>query len=315
MPQILSYREPTYVGNGNIKEPFPVPVNMAQGAVCRRGDILVQAVTGSIVVPPNPGSGTFAGLPGPAASRVTIGSTTSAGAPAATYFIEVTDAEAGPKETLPSQIFVSNCPPGYVPTVLVSATGAPAGATGTYIYVGLLPDYLAQQNSSINTYATTFDVVYPLTNSAGATLAASSANANILGMAQHASNENYFDGFGGSFLAGNPGSRLGSTNQLPPLTPDEAPLVYVVTLGAGTILEMSLNAASGGFSPYMIGSAFGLTYDTATGWFTADTTATQCGNIIGQRPGVYIGPTQQGNPGDAGTRVLVQFLASTLLLQ
>ena len=135
-------------------------------------------------------------------------------------------------------------------------------------------------------------------------------------MAICASNENYYDGYGGSFTAGNPGSRLGSTNQLPPLTPDEAPLGYALTLGNGTILEMSLNSASGGWSPLLIGTTAGLTLDSTTGWFTVDTSqSNKVCTIVGQRPGVYIGPTASGNPGDTGVRVLVQFTSSSLLVQ
>jgi hypothetical protein len=316
--QTLAYREPTYVGQPNIREPFPITVNPAQNAVWRRGDILVESTTGTILVPPGAGTGTFVGVAGPAASAITLGTTSSAGAPAATYYGEVTyNYTNHTNESLASALFVINCPPGYLPTVSVSATGAPANATDFHTYLGLLPDYLSVQDSAAGTaLGSTFTAANPLTNYAGAARGATNLSGNILGMAICASNENYFDGYGGSFTAGNPGSRLGATNTIAPLTPTEAPLGYVVTLGAGTTLEMSLNANTGGWSPLLNGTQFGLTLDATTGWFTADTTqSNKVGYIVAQRPGVYIGPTQSGNPGDVGARVIVQFLASALLVQ
>jgi hypothetical protein len=318
--QTLPYREPTYVGNPNIREPFPITVNPAQNAVWRRGDILVQSTTGTIALPPGGatgGSGSLAGTAGPATSTITLGTSASATAPALTYYGVVTYDATGPIESLPSSIFVINCAAGFLPTVSVAAAGAPAAATGFRTYLGLLPDYLASQIAVPGTtLGTTFTAANPLTNYAGAARGATNLSGNILGMAICASNETYFDGYGGSFTAGNPSSRLGATNQLPPLTPDEAPLGYVVTLGAGTILEMSLHANSGGWGPLLVGTQFGLTLDATTGWFTVDTTQTnKVGYIVGQRPGVYIGPTQSGNPGDYGVRVDVQFISTTLLVQ
>ena len=159
-----------------------------------------------------------------------------------------------------------------------------------------------------------FTAAHPLTNYAGVKVPATGPSSNIVGIAQHAYNETYFDGYGGSFLAGNPGSRLGSTNTISPLTPTEAPLAYVITLGNGTQFEFSLNSASGAFSELLIGSAVGFTLDSATGWWTADTTASAAGVIVGYRPGAYIGPTTQGQPGDTGVRVVCRFNASALLI-
>lgn len=325
MAQALTYREPTRVGQPNLNEPFPVLVNPAQGAVWRRGDILVETTTGAIVVPPNPGSGSLSGTPGPSGgtgpnttgSPITTGTSASAGAPAQTYYGVVTYSAAGPIESLPSAVFIINCPPGFLPTVSVAAAGAPAAATSFNTYLGLLPDFLAAQPAFPGTaLGAVFTAANPLTNYAGATRGATNLAGNIWGMAMHASNEIYFEGTGGSFLTGNPGSLFGGSMSVPPLMPDEAPRSYVCALGGGDLFEFSLNAASGGWSPLLITKQAGLTLDATTGWFTVDTTQTNkvC-QIVDHRDGVYIGPTQNGNPGDTGVRVIVQFISTTLLIQ
>ena len=315
----IPYREPVFVGNPRHVEPYPVLVNPAQNAVWRRGDILVEATTGAIVLPQSNGAGTGTGIAGPTSAVITATTSASAGAPAATYFVQVAyNVTNHTNESIPSALFEINCPPGFLPSVNVAAAGAPFSATNYQVYMGLLPTYLANQNGAAGTaLGTPFVAANPLADYAGAQRGATNLNTNVLGMAICASNENYFDGYGGSFTAGNPGSRLGSTNTIDPLTPTEAPLGYVIALGAGTQIEMNLNTASGGFSPLLIGTTAGLTLDAASGWFTADTSqSNKILTIVGYRPGVYIGPTAQGNPGDLGARVVVQFTtASALLIQ
>lgn len=306
----LTYREPTYVGSGNIREPRIFMISPGQNAAWRRGDILITSTTGSITSPPNPGSGSLSGLAGPPLSAITVGSSASSGAPAATYYTQVTYAATGPLESLPSVIVPINVAAGFLPTVIVSATGAPAAATGFRVYMGLLPTNIANQSATAagTTLGSTFTAANPLTNSIGAQRAATNASTGILGMAACASNETYFDGYGGSFTAGTPGSRLGSTNTIDPLTPTEAPNGYVVGLGQGTLIEMNLNSASGAFSYNLVGTTAGITLDATTGWFTVDSTqSNKVVTIVDHRPGVYIGPTAQGNPGDLGARVIVEF--------
>lgn len=313
----LTYREPSFVGSPNIREPFPVPFQLAQNAVFRRGDILVLQTTGAITNPPNPGTGSLSGVAGPLASAVTIVGTAAANAPATTYFIYVSYSAAGPLESLPSQLFVFNAKPGQVPQVTVASAGAPAAATGFHTYIGLVPDATPRQDATAagTALGSAFTGPFPLTNYIGAAEGATNLSGNILGVAQHASNENYYDGYGGSFTAGTPNSGLGATNTIAPLTPTEAPLAYIITLDNGTLFEFNLNVASGGWQNSLIGTQAGLTLDATTGWWTVDTTQTNkvC-KIVDHRPGVYIGPTTQGNALDAGVRVVVEFLPAALAI-
>lgn len=314
----LTYTEPKFVASPNIREPRIFLVNMAQGAAFRRSDLVVLSTTGTITTPPGASSGSTYGTTtaGPAASAVTIVNHATSGAPAATYYIVVTYTLTS-NESAPSQMFIQNCPPGYTPGITVSSTGEPAGTTNFAAYVGLLPNYLSLQQATKTTTATgsQFNVAYPLTNSQGANEGATNLSSGILGIAAHASNETYFDGYGGSFTAGNPGSRLGSTNTIAPLTPTEAPLAYVIGLGGGQLYEFNLNTASGAFSPYLIGTTAGMTLDSTTGWWTVDTSqSNKIVTIVDARPGVYIGPTAQSSSDNLGTRVIVEFSSSALAL-
>lgn len=314
----IGYYEPRIVGNGSIKEPVKFMVNPAQGAAWRRGDIVVQATTGTITALPTAGQGALAtaAIPGSSgASAVTITNSASSGAPAQTYFIALTYT-ATSAESQPAY-FVQNCPPGYIPTITVASAGAPSGATNFAAYVGLLPGYYSLQQASKTTTAlgSAFNVAYPLTNSAGANRGATNLSGSILGLADSMSDETYFDGYGGSFTAGRAGSRLGSTNTIAPLTPTEAPLLYVVGLGNGQRVELNLVNTTA-WSPYLLGTTAGLALDSSTGFFVVDPgQSNKIVTIVDQRPGVYIGPTASGTAGDLGARVVVEFSSSSLLIQ
>jgi hypothetical protein len=311
----IGYYEPRLVGSGSIKEPKKFLVNPAQGAAWRRGDIVVQTTTGTITALNPNGNGALASASAPAASAVTLGTSAVAGAPAATYYGAVT--YTATSQESPPYYFIVNCPAGYLPTVNVASAGAPAGATNQATYLGLFPGYLALQQATKTTTAlgATFTASNPLTNSTGANRGATNLSGSIIGLADSMSDETYFDGIGGSFTAGRASSRLGATNSVAPLTPTEAPMLYVVGLGFGQLVEMNLNQNTA-WSPMLLNTQVGLTLDATTGFFTVDPTqSNKVAVIVDQRPGVYIGPTASGSSGDIGTRVIVEFLPAALAVQ
>lgn len=324
----LTYREPQIVGSPNIREPRVFLIPPQELAVWRRGDIVVSQTSGTITVPPGNGTGTLTGVAGPITpaqaaasyptltSPVTVTQNASAGAPLITYFCQVTYALTGGNESQPSPVFIVNTPPGFLPTISVSATGAPATATSYNLYAGTVPSYLSKQNAAIVAFGTGTALTNPLTNTAGAVRGATNLAGSIYGLAVHGSQENYFDGYAGSGYAGSPSSRLGSSNSMAPLMATEAPLSYVFGLGFGQLVEFSLNTASGAYSPYLINTTAGLTLDATTGFFTVDTTqANKVCTIVDSRPGVYIGPTAQNDGTGLGARVIVEFSSSALALQ
>lgn len=317
----FGYRAPALVGAANVKEPKQILGAPAQLAVWRAGDILISKTTGTITAPPataSTGTGSLASTLAPGATgsnAVTITNTTTSGAAAATYYIIVTNTYAG-GEGPPSQLYVQNCPAGYTPSITVASSGAPAAATDFAAYVGVEPGYLSLQQATKTTTALGSAYVVPatLTNNIGWARAATGSSTNIIGMAVNDSNATYFDGGGGSFLAGNNASRLGATSALPPLTPFEAPGGYAITLGGGQLIEMSLVNTTA-WSPSLLYSAVGLTLDATTGFFIADPGQTQVATIVDHRDGAYIGPTGTGTTGDTGVRVIVSFLSSVLAVQ
>lgn len=314
----ISYFPPQIVGTPNINEPKPYTVVMAPGAAFRRGDILIQSTTGAITNPPSvsvgAGLGPASTAQPPAASAVTIVQSAVSGAPAQTYYIKVTYTATG-QETLPSQEFVLNCSAGNMPSINVLAAGAPAAATNFAAYVGILPGTEALQQATKTTTAlgTPFVCANPLTNSIGANRAATNVSANILGIAQHDSNGLFFDGVGGSFLAGTAGSRLGATNTIAPGAPTDAAMAYVTGLGANQLVEFNL-VNTQALNMNLIGTTAGLTLDATTGIFVVDPSqSNKIFTITDFRPGVYIGPTASGTLGDLGARVVGYFNSGLLL--
>lgn len=298
----------------------------------KRGDILRVVTTGSAANPYVGASGTTfnpaAGTPtlGPAlaagqgafniissstsivSGAVTVAATASASAPALTYFCIVTYTFTA-NESLGSQEFIINCPAGLVPTVSVSATGAPASTTNFALYVSLLPGYEILQQATKTTTATgaAFTIPFPLTNDVGLQQAATNASTAFFGMAIDDQNAQFFSGVGGSGQVGNQ-SLFGATMTQAPLTATEAMLNYVYKL-QGLQLEMSLVQA---WNPILAGTTAGLTLDPTTGFYVADTSQ---GNKVMTIGGPVIGPAAfQGGLGITGTRVSVVFISGAALV-
>ncbi len=306
MANTIGYTEPRLVGSGNLKEPKIFLGQALQGAAWRRGDILISSTTGTITAPPA-GSGSLAALiPGTSTtSAVTFGSASTSGAAATTYYIAVTYTGSS-TESAPSQTYVVNSPAGHTPTVTVASAGAPAAATGWNAYIGITPGGLSLENAAPTSLGSAYTVTSPLTNNIGWNRAATNPSSGIVGLALNASNENFFDGSGGSFNVG-PGSRLGANTGIPPLAPFEAQGFYVAGLGQGQLLEMNLINTTAWY-PSLLGTTAGLALDATTGFFIVDPGQTnKIITITDKRDGVYIGPTAQGGTGDLGVRIIVQF--------
>lgn len=302
----IPYFEPQWVRNTLANEPEQLLYAPAPGQFWRRGSFLIPVTTGSIVAPPG-GVGTLATTPGPAASAVTLSYSASAGAPGGSSWVILTYRGASTAESLPSQEFIVNVPPGNVLTAIVSATGAPALATNFAAYVSQIPGFELLQGT-VTALGSTFTASNPLADSTGVGQAATNVAGSIAGMAINDSNENFYAGPGGSTNVGSQ-SLMGSTNSLPPLTPLEPPLDYVLKLNACWI-EMNLRQTIP-YYPSLIGTQVGLYLDATSGWFVADTSqSNKVATIVQQAAGV---PGVQGSYGDLGARVVVQFIASTLL--
>ena len=309
MALTIPYLLPQWQATPDFSSPLQVPYYPAPQAIWREGDLLISTVTGTVVTPPGAGLGTLAGVPGPLASRITVTSTATTGAPGGTYYYQVTDALSGGNESTPSQEFVYNVLPGFTPTVVVSATGAPATGTSYNLYASFLPGLEARQTAAIVAYGTTTTLPAVLVNSMGVRRAASNPAANIVGLAVNDSNQSYFNGGGGSAAVGNQ-SLFGATVTLPPLTPPEVLTAYVVKLQGGTYWEFSLRQTIA-WTPALVGTACGLYLDPVTNFFVVDTA--QNGNvvtIVGSSDGVQ---SITGAIGDFGKRILVTFNGTGLV--
>ena len=314
----IPYYEPFYVGSTNQTSPdvrlyAPVP-----GAVWRRGAVLVQQTTGTVgqTTLPAP-QGSMAALNGPAASAVTFGTATTAGAPGGTYYVVVTYT-ATTNESLPSQEFVTNVLPGQTPTITVASAGAPGAATNFAAYVSFLPGFEVLQQGSKTTTAlgAAFTVPNPLTNYQGvngaATNAAGASGASIVGIAENDSNEIFFSGTGGSIGVGNQ-SLLGATQSLPPLLPLEVPLAYVASAaGAGAVFEFSLRQTIA-WSPTLVGTQVGLYLDATSGFYVMDTAQSNKVAYIKQSADGAPINSVTGTVGDYGKRVQIIFLPSVTI--
>lgn len=308
----IAYQPPRLVGTTNIREPKPFVVLPTQNAAWRAGDILVQSVTGAIVLPPSVGSGALASAAGPLASAITLGTTAATGAPATTYYGVVTYTGTS-AESVASAPFIINCQAGQVPNITVASAGAPTGATGFSSYLGLYPGQYFRQNAAV-ALGSAAAAAYPLTNFQGANRGATNLSANILGLAQTSSDATFFAGIGGAISAGQNSSQLGSTNTVQPLVPSDAYQLYVTGLGYGQLIELNLNQNTA-LSQGLLGTTAGLTLDSSSGIWTVDPTQSNKIFTISEfRQGALIGPTGSGSYGDLGARV-VGFLNSGLLLQ
>jgi hypothetical protein len=282
---------------------------IAQNTTFKDGDFLILSQTGSNALTYSP-TGALAGYAGPVAAAITFGTSASATAPAAAYFVYLTYTATG-TESLASSEFVVNVPAGFVPTVSVSATGAPTGSTNFAAYMGIVPgnEQLQQATKTTTALGATYTAVFPLTNSIGAKAAATNVASGIIGLSYNDSNALFFDGPGGSSIVG-AGSRLGATMNLPPLVPNaeimEAP---VLKLQSGFLLEMNLRQTIA-WNTSLINQQVGLYQDPTTLIWVADTAqSNKVGYIYQSADGV---PSITGTTNDLGKRVQISFLAAAL---
>jgi hypothetical protein len=259
-------------------------------------------VTGTITTP-NP-NGSLINFNGPVAitnaatlSVVTVGSAAVAGAPARTYWLAVTYTDAGGDESQVSQLIPYGAAAGTVPTVTVSAAGAPATATQFNVYAGLFPriEFLQVAHTALGGLAT---LAYPLTNYSGAVASVAGSATNILGFAASAFDQ-VFDP-----LSAFPGRRspYGATMSTDPLMGTNA-LWPVEKCQSGTF-ELNLIQPFAG----QIGAAVGLNIDPISGLPVWDTTQTQVAVISGFANGQF-----QGGLSIAYSRVYARFLPTVLI--
>src|ERR1700691_5869771 len=178
------------------------------------GDILTNVTVGTLDNPAP--AGALAAAAGPVLGyNLTLGVAASAGAPAQDYYGVASFTNGSTTESLASLDFVVSAPAGYLPTVLVTAVGAPAGATDFYAYLGVLPTVYWRQNIGGTALGTTFTAANPLANSFGAGPAPAGTSTGILGVANEQST-NFYAGFpGGSAMAG-PRSLFGASQSMAP---------------------------------------------------------------------------------------------------
>lgn len=326
MSLLIPYYEPQLAPTDSKIQPNTALVTPIQGAGWKRGDIVVQQTVGTATLPPGNGTGTLAGVAGPLASAVTLGTYAVAGAPTQTYWIVVTYAASG-GESQASQEFTITCPAGYVPSVTVASAGAPGAATSFNWYASILPGSELKQNAAIVTLGTASNGANPLTNAVGANVGATNLSGNILGLAQ-TDNLSSFGAYpGGSFVS--PQNAFGATSDFPPMTPSELSQLYIVTL-YNQPLEISL-VQSASLSQALVGTQVGLNWASATGGgtiVTADPSqSNKVATIVGIAQGVppllisnatattgtAQGPGPTGNFGDLGGRVIITFLPAALL--
>ncbi len=268
----------------------------------RNGNVLVLNTTGTITTP-NP-NGSLVNFNGPVAitnaaslSVVTVGTSAVAGAPARTYWLAVTYTDAGGDESQVSQLLPFGCPAGFVPTVSVAATGAPAAATQFNVYAGLFPRiaFLQVSHTALGATAT---LAYPLTNYTGVVPSVAGSATNIVGFAASAFDQ-VFDP-----LSAFPGRRnpYGATMSTDPLMGTNA--LWPVEKGQVGSFELNL------IQPYsgQIGAAVGLNIDAVSGLPVWDTTQTQVAVISGFANGQF-----QGGLGVAYSRVYARFLSTVLI--
>jgi hypothetical protein len=279
----------------------------------RRGAVLINSTTGTVTGsgpytgPPSP-TGTLSSSAGPPPAAVTFGTSVSAGAPAASYWVYLAYT-ASTTALQTSQVggpYIVNAPAGYVPTVNVSATGAPTLAAQYAVYAGYNPTYIAQQSASTTATAlgATYTFATTLANYTAATQAASNVQSGIIGLAAADSNTPFNSGPGGATTVGNT-SLFGATQSYPPLDSLGAFGVPIVK-AQGTVFEFSLKQAYYGS---LNNTSAGLTLDAASGWFVVDNTASACGTILA---GIQGPPPFFGGIGDFGARVRFSFTTTDL---
>lgn len=271
------------------------------------GSMLLKQVTTGTITPPNP-NGSLSAFAGPIVisesnqtSVLTVTFTTSAGAPAQTYWPAFSYSGAGSIESQISPASPVFAPAGQVPVFSISASGAPAGATGFNTYCGLFPRQWYQQHAA-TTLGSTYTIVYPLTNFLGVGPVAAGDSANIVGFASDPSDQ-IFDTLGNA--APNRRSPYGPTLSTSPLQSLNS--VYPVEDANPNVGIWELNLIQALIDPPN-GIAVGINIDATTGLPVWDTTQTQVATLFSHQNGQY-----QGVSGDTYARVYGQFLSTAVI--
>jgi hypothetical protein len=282
-----------------------------QGAVWNDGDFIANVTRGTLVNPAPVGA--LATALAPVLNyNLFLGVVASAGAPKQDYY-GVASFMATGTESLASLDFVISAPAGYLPTVLVTAVGAPAGATGFYAYLGTMPTVYWQQNIGGTTLGTTFTATNPLTNAFGPNAAPAGTSTGILGMANEASDA-YFAGFPGGSASADIRSLVGASQAMAPGWDNDAFKTPVLKLQSAIIAINLLQP----YYPSMDNSLqVGLNIDntgafipSGTGFYIVDSTQTACATLL-TRAHQNIGVELNG---DVGARVLVRFNTASLVV-
>lgn len=283
-----------------------------QGAVWNDGDFLAN-VTRGVLDNPTPNGALAAALAPVLNYNLFLGVVASAGAPAQDYYGVASYTGAAGTESLASLDFVVSAPAGFLPTVLVTAVGAPAGATGFYAYLGTLPTVYWLQNIGGTALGTIFTPTNPLTNAFGPNAAPAGTSTGILGMANEPSDA-YFAGFPGGSASAGIRALVGASQAMAPGWDNDGFKTPVLKLQSAIIAINLLQP----YYPSMDNSlAVGLNIDNTntfipngTGFYIADSTQTACATVLGrahQNIGVELN-------GDVGARVLVRFFPAALVV-
>lgn len=329
---VLPIIPPRIVGVPGIDSPAPRAWYPAPAAAWREGAILQLVTTGTIVTP-TPAS-TLATTAGPSlgglgpfsitsssfsvtAGNLTVAGASASSAPAATYYCIVAYTASG-LESLPSAEFACSCPAGVVPKITVASAGAPGSATDWALFAGLFSgsECLQQATTTTTALGSSFTMPWTLTNSQGVNNGASNMNSGIVGLAMHDvaatygpafGTTNAGGGIGGSFTGGAIGNELGTWANPPPLGPPDPQQALVLSVANQVPVEISLKQA---YYNVLIGSSVGITLDSTSGYFYADTGATACGTISDK---VWGSPADVGGVGDQYGRILMTFTAADCL--
>lgn len=338
MPTV-PYTGPRLVSQPGIDSPLPraYAVGQLSGgglATFREGDFLQLVTTGTITAPTG-GLGTLAVAgtltPGPAlaatqgpvnvtassfsltSGNYTITATTSAGAPALTYYVACSYTKTGAESMLGTP-FPINVSAGLKPIVQVNTAAQPSTTTNFALYAGFSPSNLALQQATTTTTATgsSFTISVPLVNSAGVAQGATNMSSNIAGIAIHGSDQAFappmIGGIGGSVLAGLASQAVGTWANPSPIGSSQDPgQALVISLANGVPFEISLVQ---GYTDALLQQTAGFNLDATTGIFTADTTQAAKPITIQTHPfGASLAGTSAsyqnalGGVGDTGARV------------
>jgi hypothetical protein len=312
--------KPQFIGSaGDSSSGHLLWVQPAEFKTWNDGDILTTFTAGTIDFPtPN---GSLATLIGPVLGfNLTTGLAVLAGAPAQDYYGVASYTGAAGIESLPSLPFIISAPYGFIPTVSVSAVGAPVGATDFYVYLGTIPDNYYRQNIGAGTaLGATFTATNPLTNYTGVARAPAGTSTGLVGMANEPQ-QTFFAGFPGGSASAGPRSLFGASQSMAPGWDNDGFKSPALSLNPdwGTFVMNLLQ-------PYYPGMDYslqvGINIDTTnlfvpaggpiggTGFYVMDSTQTACATLIRR---VEQFPAVELN-GDIGARCEFRFYYSALV--